>query len=1022
MSKIVYKLFGAPQITVDGRSVFFPYAKINALLYYLAVNKMASRDELGGLLWPDEDGAVARKNIRNAIYQAKKSLGEDIIISPQKSVLLMNEALDIESDTDLFSRAPQENLECYQGDFLQGFFLKEADAFEFWVTKVRSGFQEKFATECCLKIERSLQERNYDGVENLIRRLIELDEFDERNFRLLMRLYQDTGRSGKAVETYYDLSKLLHRELGIDPDKKTKEIYERALEQIDFGGEKRRARDTASIYGRYQELAAMEKTLKEFRQKRGGTTLLITGETGIGKSTLKRRLLEKAASDFLILEVSCYQVEKDWPLRIWSAVVRTISRLIQRNRLIPPNLWKELMSGVFPDFSENLPGSGYVRTPERWSMASMVQILREGLEKISAEKQVILAIEDIQWMDDESLALLTALLLETDPLRVMLVATCGRERNQALEDALTALRRSGRLTTVSLERLDIEQCHCFIEEALPKKELKGETLEQVYNETEGNPFFLNECVGLLQKGHELGTMTPTALEAVRSRLLYLQPDERTLVELLSFFYDATPLRFLARLMEREDERMLTLLETLEDRDILREKEQEGETAVLFSHVKLREYVYLSQPSSRKKLIHRKIGQLLEERVNVKKRDTRLNAKLVYHFSAAGDRLKALQYQMDTLKSCLNFNHEMFPILNNLEMGQEPNVYMSRDQIGELFGNLETGLKEALNFPGDSDELNLLETEFYYLKGRYLIREGEYAGGVDSITHVIEKARQIGNLDYELEGCKQLIIYHLQVYNLEEMAEYIKLSLDLAVRCNYHKEIGIILRLKGLYNLMVGNYYLAEKLLTESISTLTITETVAKRYATNVAAAYCYIGEIRQAEEDYPEALALFQKAISLCTGQNVSSSLSYFYINAGKTAYFMESFSAAKSYFEQAYALYGQFDSFWRRPVLDAYMALVLMQEGQYENAKWCLSSAQNSAGKIKDPSELGTVLFAEALIRQMADRDEEIGAVFAQDLKESAGQYYALALKNLSKYCNRYERKTLLRQFASEGEPEQDA
>ena len=54
---------------------------------------------------------------------------------------------------------------------------------------------------------------------------------------------------------------------------------------------------------------------------------------------------------------------------------------------------------------------------------------------------------------------------------------------------------------------------------------------------------------------------------VRSRLLYLQPDERTLVELLSFFYDATPLRFLARLMEREDERMLTLLETLEDRDI-----------------------------------------------------------------------------------------------------------------------------------------------------------------------------------------------------------------------------------------------------------------------------------------------------------------------------------------------------------------------------------------------------------------------------------------------------------------------
>ena len=68
MSKIVCKLFGVPQITEDGQSVFLPYAKINALLYYLMVTKVASRDEIAGLLWPDEDGTIARKNIRNAIY------------------------------------------------------------------------------------------------------------------------------------------------------------------------------------------------------------------------------------------------------------------------------------------------------------------------------------------------------------------------------------------------------------------------------------------------------------------------------------------------------------------------------------------------------------------------------------------------------------------------------------------------------------------------------------------------------------------------------------------------------------------------------------------------------------------------------------------------------------------------------------------------------------------------------------------------------------------------------------------
>ena len=46
MSKIVCKLFGVPKITKDGQSVFLPYAKINALLYYILVSKVVSRDEV----------------------------------------------------------------------------------------------------------------------------------------------------------------------------------------------------------------------------------------------------------------------------------------------------------------------------------------------------------------------------------------------------------------------------------------------------------------------------------------------------------------------------------------------------------------------------------------------------------------------------------------------------------------------------------------------------------------------------------------------------------------------------------------------------------------------------------------------------------------------------------------------------------------------------------------------------------------------------------------------------------------
>lgn len=100
-------------------------------------------------------------------------------------------------------------------------------------------------------------------------------------------------------------------------------------------------------------------------------------------------------------------------------------------------------------------------------------------------------------------------------------------------------------------------------------------------------------------------------------------------------------------------------------------------------------------------------------------------------------------------------------------------------------------------------------------------------------------------------------------------------------------------------------------------------------------------------------------------GKNALASLSYFYINAGKTAYYLEDLSMAREFFDKAYALYGQFDSFWRRSVLDSYMALTLLRQGEYGQAVKYLTTARENVGYIKDPNDLGVVFFAEAVFRQ---------------------------------------------------------
>lgn len=44
---------------------------------------------------------------------------------------------------DQFSKSPRENIQLYTGDFLQGFFLKDAESYEYWIVKMRNYYKEK---------------------------------------------------------------------------------------------------------------------------------------------------------------------------------------------------------------------------------------------------------------------------------------------------------------------------------------------------------------------------------------------------------------------------------------------------------------------------------------------------------------------------------------------------------------------------------------------------------------------------------------------------------------------------------------------------------------------------------------------------------------------------------------------------------------------------------------------------------------------------------------------------------------
>ncbi|MBL7575804.1 DNA-binding transcriptional activator of the SARP family [Peptoniphilus asaccharolyticus DSM 20463] len=998
MDKIYLQLFGVPQFYLNGEQILFPYSKINALIYYLILNKFITRDEIANLLWPDENEKTAKKNLRNAIYQAKKCVGIDFIISPKKSVLEIDKNLDIQCDADLFNQNPIENLDLYKGEFLQGFFIKEAESYEYWVTKMRNYFEEKFISTSYDKLEKDIAEEKYENVEKEINKLTQIDEYDERNFRLLMKFYQKTGRNGKVIETYYNLTKLLQDELGVSPDLETKEIYEESIKRINLNNKRPKSHDEY-FFGRFDELAAIQENLKSLNTKTA-KSIVLYGEAGIGKSALKRKAFEQIDVDTTIVESFCYQAEENYALRPIGVMIEKIGKLLKEFKIPLPTFWDITIKKLFPAFEDSAKDIIILENKHPLNFDLLTQVIVEAIKKISAKQNLILIFEDIQWMDQTSIKLLTSVILRLNK-EAMFFMTSRRQFNRDVEDMVSTLIKYDLLEKIELDRFSRDDTAEFISKALPEVSLEDKLIDKIYSETEGNSFFLSEYINLLKSSDAPNLMTPEMMDSMKSRFAYLSKPERDLLDIVSYFYDEAPLSQVTEISGQGEFDIIGLLENLENANILTEREHKDDTGIMFTHSKLREYIYMTQANSKKKVIHKRIGQLLEANL---KNDKSLYtySKLVYHYSSAGENLKSIKYKLETLNYYLNFSHELFPILNVSELDEDAKIYISRDKIQEMFDKLEENFSSIKKAESEEDAKQL-EIEFYYMKGRYLIRDGSYQEGLEDIKYVIEKAKEIGNKDYILDGYKQMIFYNIQTNNSKDMLEYIESALDLAVICNYHKEIGILLRLKGLYNMMIGNTFLAEKLFTESINTFTVTDEVANRYAINIAAAYNYIGEIRFQDLEFKEAIGKFEKAIELSKNKSALSSLSIFYINKGKAHFANNELELAKEEFNKAYTLYGQFDSFWKRPVLDSYMALCEVEDKNYKNASAHLRNAFEFAATMEDPRALGTVYFAGYRIFKELDQDilnDEFVGLFTE--KEEF--YREKAIENLDANRDKFE------------------
>ena len=249
MTTCNFYLFGPPRLTCNGKNIAINLRKASALLAYLAVNPQPhSRDALATLLWPDKESRIARANLRRTLYDLAQQLmngGVQLIESTEETVRLMPDAalwIDVAafqqhlaqylpptpttpvapSALDALTRAA----ELYADDFMAGFTLPDAPAFDDWQFFQREALRQQYSALLATLVATYAARRNYDQAIHYARRWSQLDLLEEAVHRQLMSLYAQAGQIAAAVRQYDECVHLLQQELEAPPAEETTALFE----------------------------------------------------------------------------------------------------------------------------------------------------------------------------------------------------------------------------------------------------------------------------------------------------------------------------------------------------------------------------------------------------------------------------------------------------------------------------------------------------------------------------------------------------------------------------------------------------------------------------------------------------------------------------------------------------------------------------------------------------------------------------------------------------------------------------
>jgi tetratricopeptide (TPR) repeat protein len=425
------------------------------------------------------------------------------------------------------------------------------------------------------------------------------------------------------------------------------------------------------VAGRAGSLAWVHDRVKALRSSAGGR-VFVTGESGVGKTRLVLEVVQQARnSGVSVIECTCAGAplasggfSSSPLLHGFRTVLLEVADLCRQGgpdeaaRLLGPHA--ALLASYEPALRD-LPGVRYDAPVPLDADAAMRRIqsaMGLTLRALAARRPLLLILDDLQWADALTLAVLDALDAELASFgRVMVLGAYRASEAPAL---LARIAGEASSSVLALDHLDADAVRAMVADMLATDDPPAELVGFLVAESEGNAFFVVEYLraaveaGLLRRtpgrgwtfntSRDRGSLVQGALgvpkplrKVLEGRVKRLGDAERRVLAMAAVLGRELAFDVLGRMADADD--VEGALQPLYARQIV---EPHGVAGARFSHDKLREHVYGELSGDDRRDLHRRAAAALEASLSEASLALR-SADLADHWERAGDPSRALEY-------------------------------------------------------------------------------------------------------------------------------------------------------------------------------------------------------------------------------------------------------------------------------------------------------------------------------------------------------------------------------------------